>query len=472
MKWNKKGKRLSAFLLALCMVLSGSCLYTDAKEEETDDVIYIANPGAPYPIPEKTCSWVTDDPDVVHSGACVEWIQLFLLQYYLETSNGPFNILGHEYEREGIYDNDTTILVKMYQHDVGLPENGVTDAATRESILAYWRKLRQEQIKTDYTDPTIEQFVIDVRKQDDKGFQVYLVVDDNRGVKRVVIEIWSDEEGEAGKKETVYEADIPGNTITHTEAWSDHHDQKGTYEIRVTVEDYAHRHQTVQKSTVRQDSATEATTISGIPTTEEVTTTETPTTEKVTTTEAPTTEKVTTTQAPTTEMVTTTQVTTVEKVTPIQASTTEKTATTGNSQTTEQVIKVQENTTAATTEYAQTATTQKTNASKKQPQAKKKATLKRPTIRVYKKRAGKNIRYLQIQLKQYQGDMVDIYLKKQKGSYQKLKLKNNSIKKLKKKVNLQYTLKKQTIWLKVRTYKKKGKQTIYSSYSKTVRIRW
>lgn len=467
MKWNKKGKRLSAFLLALCLVLSGSCLYTDAEEEETDDVIYIANPGAPYPIPEKTCSWVTDDPDVVQSGTCVEWIQLFLVDYYLETTNGPFNILGHEYEREGIYDNDTTILVKKYQHDVGLPENGVTDAVTRESMLAYWRKLRQEQIKTDYTDPTIEQFDIDVRKQDDKGFQVYVVVDDNRGVKRVVIEIWSEEEGEAGKKETVYEADIPGYTITHTEAWSDHHDQEGYYEIKVTVEDYAHRQRSAQQRILRQDGVAEATTMSGIPTTEEVTTTEAPTTEKVTTTQAPTTEKATTI-----EKVTTTEAPTTEKVTTTQAPTTEKTATTGSSQTMEQVTKVQENTTATTTEYGQTVTTQKPNASKKQPQAKKKATLKRPTIRVYKKRAGKNIRYLQIQLKQYQGDMVDIYLKKQKGSYQKLKLKNNSIKKLKKKVNLQYTLKKQTIWLKVRTYKKKGNQTIYSSYSKTVRIRW
>ena len=448
MKWNKKGKRLLAFLLALCMVLSGSCLYTDAKEEETDDVIYVANPGAPYPIPEKTCSWVIDDPDVVQSGACVEWIQFFLVEYFTYTSGGLGETLDHEYEREGIYDNDTTLLVKRYQHDVGLPENGVTDAATRDAMLADWRELKQEQIKTDYTDPTIEQF--DITGQDDNGFQVYVVVDDNRGVKRVVIEIWSEEEGETGKKETVYEADIPGYTITHTEAWSDHQDQKGTYEIKVTVEDYNHRQKTVQQSMIRQDGATEATTTSEMPTTEKVTTTEVPTTEKVTTTQVPTTEKVTTTQAPTTE----------------------KTATTGESQTTEQVTKVQENTTATITEYVQTATTQKTNVSKKQPQAKKKATLKRPTIRVYKKRAGKNIRYLQIQLKQYQGDMVDIYLKKQKGSYQKLKLKNHSIKKLKKKVNLQYTLKKQTIWLKVRTYKKKGKQKIYSSYSKTVRIRW
>lgn len=467
MNWNKKRKRLLAFLLVLAMILPGSRLYTyaDTESVDTEEEIYIVNPGAPYPIPEKTCSWVKGDPDVVQSGPCVMWIESFLMYRYDHLLIR--DLIDKEYTMTGDYSEDTATVVKKYQHDAGLPETGITDAVTRETMLEEWRADKQSRVKEDHYKPSIDEFWL--TEPEYKGIQAYVVVSDDFGVKRVTIDAWCEAEGEAGKKETVYEADIPGNTIKHMEPWGKHNDQWGLYTIRVTVEDYNHNVATAQNSWRRSEITTEeggewGSKTTEPPTTEKVTTTEPPTTEKVTTTESPTTEKVTTTESPTTEKVTTqspaqTEITTTEK-NAVEITTTEKS------------ITKQETTTEKKQSNAAISTTKKKTKEKNLPSVKKNTTLKKPVIRVAKKRAPKNIRYLQIQLKQYQGEMVEVYLKKEKSSYQKLKLKNHSIKKLKKKVNLQYALKKQTVWLKVRTYRQKVKQKTYSPYSNQVRIRW
>lgn len=93
----------------------------------------------------------------------------------------------------------------------------------------------------------------------------------------------------------------------------------------------------------------------------------------------------------------------------------------------------------------------------------------KPKISVKKGKTG-GIRFLTVKMKKYAGDSVQIYIKKNKGKYKRLKLKMTEIKKAKKKFQLALAVKNKTISLKVRTYRKKRKG-IYSAFSKVVKVK-
>lgn len=95
--------------------------------------------------------------------------------------------------------------------------------------------------------------------------------------------------------------------------------------------------------------------------------------------------------------------------------------------------------------------------------------LLKPKISVKMGRTGR-IRFLTVYMKKYAGDSVQIYIKKNKGKYKRLKLRVTGIKKAKKKFKLALAVKNKTIFLKVRTYRKKRKG-IYSAFSKKVAIK-
>lgn len=93
----------------------------------------------------------------------------------------------------------------------------------------------------------------------------------------------------------------------------------------------------------------------------------------------------------------------------------------------------------------------------------------KPKISV-KKGKTENIRFLTVKMKKYAGDSIQIYIRKNKGKYKRLKLKMTEIKKAKKTFKLALAVKNKTISLKVRTYRKKRKG-IYSAFSKVVKIK-
>ena len=91
-----------------------------------------------------------------------------------------------------------------------------------------------------------------------------------------------------------------------------------------------------------------------------------------------------------------------------------------------------------------------------------------PSIQVKKGRAGK-IHYIEIRLKKYSGKYVDIFFDTGKG-YKKVKLFSHQIRKYKGKFKIKYTLQNTSLRIRVRTYKKKGKKKIYSTWSKARKI--
>ncbi len=101
---------------------------------------------------------------------------------------------------------------------------------------------------------------------------------------------------------------------------------------------------------------------------------------------------------------------------------------------------------------------------------KKNTKLPRPKIKVTLKKQSNSLSVITIKLKKYYGTHIEIYYKKNKKKFKKIKLKNARIKKNKGIFRIGYQNKKKKIYIRVRTYRKKGKKTQYSKYSKTFRI--
>lgn len=103
---------------------------------------------------------------------------------------------------------------------------------------------------------------------------------------------------------------------------------------------------------------------------------------------------------------------------------------------------------------------------------KKNTKLSAPGFSLKKKRTSTGKRYVEIKLKAYQGNYIEIMVKKKGGKqFYKLKIRNNNIRKLKKKFNFQYKKQKGTMIFKIRTYKKKNGKRIYSYWSKEKKVR-
>lgn len=75
-----------------------------------------------------------------------------------------------------------------------------------------------------------------------------------------------------------------------------------------------------------------------------------------------------------------------------------------------------------------------------------------------------------IKLKKYQGTYIEIYYKRGKGKFKKIKLRQSNIKKNKKLFKVGYKKGKKIIYLRVRTWKRRGGKKIYSLYSKKWRV--
>ncbi len=100
----------------------------------------------------------------------------------------------------------------------------------------------------------------------------------------------------------------------------------------------------------------------------------------------------------------------------------------------------------------------------------KKQKLIRPIIRVKIKKLYNNMWMAQIRIIKYQGTDIQIYYRRGKGKYKKIKLKRTNIKKNKKIFKVGYKKGKKNIYLRVRTYQKKGGKKWYSPYSKIRRL--
>jgi hypothetical protein len=93
-----------------------------------------------------------------------------------------------------------------------------------------------------------------------------------------------------------------------------------------------------------------------------------------------------------------------------------------------------------------------------------------PAVQIKKKKKG-TIRYIEIQLKKYKGKYIEVYLKKKGEKYKKVELKTEKIKKYKKGIlKIRYLIRKQTVFIKIRTYKKVKKKKKYSKYSGSKKI--
>ncbi len=89
-----------------------------------------------------------------------------------------------------------------------------------------------------------------------------------------------------------------------------------------------------------------------------------------------------------------------------------------------------------------------------------------PKISIVKKNAGFGIKYIQVTLKKYQGNKVEIQYRKRKGEFKKLALLINDIKKMKRRFKIQYLSGGSSLYIRVRTYSVKNKKKEYSKWSK------
>lgn len=96
--------------------------------------------------------------------------------------------------------------------------------------------------------------------------------------------------------------------------------------------------------------------------------------------------------------------------------------------------------------------------------------LGKPKI-VVKKGQLEFVRYITVNMKQYQGKYADIYISMGGKKFKKLKLVSNKISRYKGKFKIQYVVKNKTIRLKVRTYRKQGGKKIYSEFSKVIKVK-
>lgn len=97
--------------------------------------------------------------------------------------------------------------------------------------------------------------------------------------------------------------------------------------------------------------------------------------------------------------------------------------------------------------------------------------LKKPAVYLRFSKYGKNMWMAKIRLKKYQGTHIEIYYRRGKGKYRKIKLKQSNIKKNKNVFTVGYRNSKKPIYIRVRTYQKKGKTKRYSAYSNLYRLK-
>ena len=95
--------------------------------------------------------------------------------------------------------------------------------------------------------------------------------------------------------------------------------------------------------------------------------------------------------------------------------------------------------------------------------------LSKPTFTLKKKREGA-IKYIEIKLKKYDGEYIQVYVKNEKKHFKKVSVGKVKIKKYKRIFKIQYNKRKQKVQIKVRTYRIKGKKKIYSRYSSVKKI--
>lgn len=105
--------------------------------------------------------------------------------------------------------------------------------------------------------------------------------------------------------------------------------------------------------------------------------------------------------------------------------------------------------------------------------APKKITLKlrAPTISIKKKKSGSGQRYIQIKVKKYRASQVELWVKKGKKSFRRVKLHGVAKKKKTNTINLQYKPEGRKLYIRARIYQKKKNKQYKSYYSKTKRIR-
>lgn len=99
-----------------------------------------------------------------------------------------------------------------------------------------------------------------------------------------------------------------------------------------------------------------------------------------------------------------------------------------------------------------------------------KTKLMRPVIRIKIRKIYNKMWMAEIRLKKYQGTDIQIYYRRGKGKFKKIKLRRHNIKKNKKIFKVGYKKGNKEIYLRVRTYQKKGGKMWYSRYSKIRRL--
>lgn len=94
-----------------------------------------------------------------------------------------------------------------------------------------------------------------------------------------------------------------------------------------------------------------------------------------------------------------------------------------------------------------------------------------PKIRVRSKRYSSKLNYAEIQMKQYQGNYLQIFYRKPDGKFQNVKLKENRLSKKKKVFRISYRRTLPELHIKVRTYDIKNGKKQFSKFSRTIRVR-
>lgn len=94
-----------------------------------------------------------------------------------------------------------------------------------------------------------------------------------------------------------------------------------------------------------------------------------------------------------------------------------------------------------------------------------------PTLSLSKGVTPAGTKYLSLTASHTKGDYMDIYIKKDNGDFVKHPLSRKRLSTYHGKLKLSYSWKKATLYVKVRTYRKKGRKRLYSNYSKTKKIR-
>ncbi len=99
----------------------------------------------------------------------------------------------------------------------------------------------------------------------------------------------------------------------------------------------------------------------------------------------------------------------------------------------------------------------------------RKKLMARPVFSLKKKKQN-GIRYIEIKLKKYEGEYIQVYVKSDKKRYSRVSFKKIKIKKYNGIFKIQYNKKNRKLYLKIRTYKIKEKKKIYSRYSSVKKI--